>query len=405
MALFVPTTEDFRTAVEDRKSLRYVKVLIDIDDDDVLEDVTSKLYGNYVQGGGNGQGEFGVSTKRYSVKLRNSDQAYADGDFAGAICAIEAQMGSTEYIRIFTGIISVEGCQRSKKTKSDDVVTIRMHDASTSRGMRTKPRPITYIGYKICDTVTPADSLFHQLAYLLGLSESDLVTATINQTKDYLPLDGKVTAWQELQNLCAQYIGHMCFRYDGKLLLISRHQTGWTDPVSEWTFDADNIHSWNGKSSPIACNKVKTTFNKYENLGAGTIYKNTDDWDSTNKRNAITVAAAAYWPGPNSQDVARLMYKDPETGESFPIGISVTTPSIGAVGSGSDIECEHGVLTLISFNGSTADTHQNPGSSEIILRNNTGSTIIIRKFQIRGTPLRVQKKVCSHVKYIQLELQ
>jgi len=392
MALFVPTTENFRTAVEDRKSLRYIKVLIDIDDDDVLEDVTSKLDSNYVQGGGSGQGELGVSTKQYSVKLRNSDQTYADGDFAGAICAIEAQVGSTEYVRIFTGIVSDEGCQRSKKTKSDDVVTIRMHDSSKSRGMRVKPRPTTYIGYKICDTVTPAASLFHQLAYLLGLSESDLVTVTIDQTKDYLPLDGKVTAWQELQNLCAQYIGHMCFRYDGKLLFVSRHQTGWTDPTSEWTFDDSNIHSWNGRNSSVVCNKVKTVFEKYENLGARTIYKNTDDWDSTNERNAITIAAGDYWPGPNSQDLARLMYKDPASGESFPIGISIQPPSIGAVGSGSDIECEGGLLTLISFNGSTGDTHQNPGSSEIILRNNTGSTITIRKFIIRGTPLRIQKK-------------
>ena len=90
---------------------------------------------------------------------------------------------------------------------------------------------------------------------------------------------------------------------------------------------------------------------------------------------------------------AKLNYKDPDSGEGFPIGISIQTPTIGAVGSGSDIECDGGTLTLISFNGSTSDTQQNPGSSEIILKNNTGSTITIRKFEVRGTPLRIQKKI------------
>jgi len=393
MAFFIPCTTAFENAVKDPTSPRYLKVLIDVDDDDVLEDVTSYLENNQVHGGGSGQGELGVSTKQFTVKLRNAHQDFADGDFAGAKCAIEAKVGTAEYIRIFTGYVSEEGCQRQKRTKTDDVVSIKMHDASKTRGMKAKPDSSIYINYKICDTGTPATSIFHQLAYLLGLADADLETATINHTKDYLPLDGKCTAWQELQDLNAQYIGHMCFRYDGKLRFISRHQTGWSEPTSEWTFDSDNIHEWGGKSSPITCNRVKTEFERYENLGQQVIYKNTDDWDSTNERNAIEIAAGAYWPGPNAQDKAQLNYKDPDSGEGFPIGIDIQMPTIGSVGSVSDIECEGGTLTLVSFNGSTGDTQQNPGSSEIILQNNTGSTITIRKFEIRGTPLRIQKKV------------
>ncbi len=394
MAYFVPCTQDFKDAVADPLSARYLKVLIDIDDDDVLEDVTADLDNNYVQGGGRLQGAIGISTKQYTVRLRNTSQTYAEGDFAGAICAIEAKVGTAEYIRIFTGIVSEEGCSRTKRTKSGDHVTIQMNDASKSKGMRAKCKPVVYTTHKICDTATPANSIFHKLAALMGLAAGDLETATINQTKDYLPLTQKRTAWQELQDLNAQYIGHMCFRYDGKLRFISRHQTGWTDPVSEWTFDTDNIHSpWKGRSSPIKCNRVKTVFENYENLGQRVIYKNTDEWDSVLERNAIAVPAGDYWPGPNAGDKAQLNYKDPVSGEKFPIGISIQTPNIGAVASGSDIECENGLLTLTSFNGSTGATHQNPGNSEIILYNNTGSTIYVRKFEIRGTALRIQKKV------------
>ena len=40
MSFFVPTTEGWNTAVADRTSLRYWKVLIDTDDDDDLDDVS-----------------------------------------------------------------------------------------------------------------------------------------------------------------------------------------------------------------------------------------------------------------------------------------------------------------------------------------------------------------------------
>jgi hypothetical protein len=396
MAYFVPCTQDFKDAVADPLSARYLKILIDIDDDDVLEDVTDDLDNNYVQGGGRMQGAIGISTKQYTVKLRNSTKKYAEGDFAGAICAIEAKVGTAEYIRFFTGIVSEEGCSRTKRTKSGDYISIQMNDASKSKGMRAKCNPVVYTTHKICDTATPASSLFHKLAALMGLAAGDLETASINQTKDYLPLTQKRTAWQELQDLNAQYIGHMCFRYDGKLRFISRHQTGWTDPVSEWTFNADNIHSpWKGSRSRVVCNRVKTVFENYKNLGQRVIYKDTEEWDSVLERNAIAVPAGDYLPGPNSGDKSQLNYKDPVSGERFPIGITIQTPTIGAVASGSDIECEGGLLTLTSFNGSTSATQQNPGSSEIILHNNTGSTIYVRKFEIRGTALRIQKKVTA----------
>jgi hypothetical protein len=393
MAYFVPTTTEFDNAVKDRTSPRYLKILIDTNGDDVLEDLTSYLDNNQVSGGGRLEGDLG-GTKQYSVRLKNSSQVFHEGDFAGAACAIEAKVGvGTSYIRIFTGFVAEEGCQRDKLNLTSDTVTLQFQDASKSRGMNRKTLPITYVNHKICDTVTPSASLFHKLAYQLGLVAADLETATIDHTKGYLPLEGKSTVWQELQDLASQYLGHLYFRYDGKLRLISRHQQGWSEPTSEWTFDDTNIHRWTGKSTGIACNRVRTEFEYYENLGQRVIYKNTDSWDQANERNAIEVAAGAYWPGPNAQDKAQLHYKDPASGESFLVGISIQTPTIGAVGSASDIECSGGLLTLVSFNGSTGDTQQNPGSSEIILRNNTGGTITIRKFEIRGTALRVAKKI------------
>jgi len=167
MAYFVPTTSEFDTAVLDRESARYLKVLIDIDDDDVLEDVTADLDNNFVQGGGRVGGIVGVSSKQYTVKLRNSTQKYAEGDFAGAICALQAKVGDTEYITFFTGIVSEEGCQRNKRHLVGDYVSISMQDPSKSKGMRTRPVPSNYVNFKICDTVTVSTSIFHKLAALL----------------------------------------------------------------------------------------------------------------------------------------------------------------------------------------------------------------------------------------------
>jgi len=404
VSFFVPTTIEFDAATRDRTSVRWLKVFVDTDGDGDLEDITSylDLSKGGVSGGGTTDEDRGIATKSYQVQLRNIDETLVAGAWANRKCAIEAKVGLTEYIRFFTGYIDESGLSRDKRNLSSDFFSFRAYDPSKRLGMRTQTKSAIYLNFKICDTVSPSASLFHALALGLGLSGSvDIETVSVNHTKDYLPVNRGVNLWKELQELNSQYIGHLGFRYDGKLRFVSRHQTGWTPPTSEWTFqgygsDSEyNIHSYSEARESLICNRCKTEFDLYQAVTvSGVIYKNTDNWDSVNQRCQITLAAGAYWPGPNAGDVARLRFKDPTSGEGFPVGASIITPTIGADGASTDIESSGGLATLISFNGSPTDaTRQNADSAEIILKNNNGGSITLHKLTIRGTAYRVQKKL------------
>jgi len=392
LALFVPTTAGWDTAITDREQPRYYKVLIDIDDDDVAEDVTSYLRNNSVTGG-----EMpGYAGAQYTVTLRNSDQTFDEGDFAGAVAEIQAQAGSEGYITIFTGYVSDAGAERKKRGFGDDVVVFHLHDRVKHRGTKRKTDRALWANYKISDTGTPSSSIIHKLAAVMGIDSGDVDIDDITITKDFVKLTGQSTAWAELQKLAQQYLAKpMCFRYDGKLRFISRHSDSFSEPSSEWTFqEGVNIHSWDRKARGVTCTRAKTEFNLYEQVGDANrvIYFNTEGFDQADETISIALEDGDYWPGPNAGDKALLKYGDPVSGEAFPLGTSIQEPTIGAAGSGSDIEASGGLPTLVSFNGSTAATQQNFDSSEIILLNETGGTITIKKLTLRGTAHRISEK-------------
>jgi hypothetical protein len=329
-----------------------------------------------------------------SFSFRNSPKVWSEGDLANCPVKISVQIGAGAFFQVFFGYVSPQGCSREKKHLVDDRISVTAYDPAKYRGLQRRVKATAYLNYKICDTANTGTSLAHALAAAMGLSiPGDLEFYDIAYTKDYLGLDGKTTAWRELQDLALHYGAFLGFRYDGDLRLLMWTAAEWAAATPEYTFDSTNVHEWSAVGGEVTCNVARTEFSQYYALPAGSIvYKNYDQWDEVAQQNAIVVANGEYWPGgADDLALARLNYQFGK--EKFPIATSIITPTVGAVGSGSDIECSGGVVHVQSFNGSTADTSQNLDSSELILHNASGGSVTIRKLEIRGTPLREIKKL------------
>lgn len=402
MSYFVPCSANFQDAVKNKLSDRYWMVLIDIDDDDILEDVTEYLKNNEVSGAGKLEGSFNEAiSNSYKISLRNPDNIFSEGDFSYAKCEVRAKVGTAEYITIFTGFVSEEGCSRTIKTTSGGFVNLSMFDRSKHIAMQRNTVKAVYTNFKISDPTTPGASLFHQLADMLGLAAGDLdLGGVIDYVKPYLSLSGGNKVWSEMQSMAIQYLGRLYFRYDGKLRFRSRHETGWIDPAPEWVFSEEdgNIHNIKAKGGKITSNRVSTELEIHTVLTQRKIYRNVQGYNIVTGKCSISLLPGEYWPGGSREnDVGELKYVEPDTGEEYPIAINIQTPTIGAHGSGSDIECDGGVVTLESFNGvagvNPGKTKQGPGNSEIILHNNTGSVVTITKLDIYGQPIRVDEKI------------
>ena len=77
MSFFIPVSTDFKNAVLDRLSARYWKLLIDIDGDENLEDVTHLILNNSLTGRGQRAGNnFEAVSNKWSVVLKNSIADY-----------------------------------------------------------------------------------------------------------------------------------------------------------------------------------------------------------------------------------------------------------------------------------------------------------------------------------------
>jgi hypothetical protein len=398
--LLVPTDATWTAELAARTALTtgnaYWKV--EVDDGGGFDDLTASLDNNGLSISAAGSVFDEATAAQAKWTFRNSPKVWTEGDLAGAPVRISAKIGAAAYIVVFTGYVSEQGCTRSKESMTDDAVSFTAYDPAKSRGLNRKMPPTAFLSYKVAKASTPTTSLAHALAAAMGLAVGDCDFYDVDETKDYVGVGGDTKPFTELQDLAKHYGALLHFRYDGKLRLALWTAAEWNSPTPEYVFDDANVHSFQAVGGNRFCNKCTTEWKQYQTLPAESIvYKNFDQWDDAFKRNAIVVAAGEYWPGGTDADaVGRLEYGF--DGEKFPVGTDIVTPTIGASGSGSDIEYSGSGLTIVSFNGSTAATRQNVASSELILRNTSGSPITIRKFQVRGTPLReLAVKKVEHV--------
>jgi len=394
---FIPTDAGFNDLVSDLTASRQYRLLIDTDDDgdfsEASENLTSSIDNNQIAG------EARQDYQQWTIKLRNTDGSFSNGQHSGLLAAVEAKLGSTSWIRVFTGYVDEEGIQVEGGEPYDRTASLRLVDLTRMKGIRRKPSPAILSSFAISNPSSPSTSIVHRLASELGLASGDVDADTLSVEKDVIQIGDK-PAWDELKKLKEAFAGELYWRYDGKLRFRSPVSDGYSDPSSEWTFGVTGYN--NIFKSPrlkinrtdIRANKAYVEYDAYQNLAPRVIWKSVESYNAYTKQISIEIAAGEYWPGgASSSAIGRLEFKDPDSGERWEYATPVTTPTIGATGSGSDIECDSPAnLELVSFNGSTSATAQKPGSCEIILRNNGGSSITITKFEIRGTPYRINKR-------------
>jgi hypothetical protein len=402
MSLFVPRSAGFDASSNVLTDERFLRLMVDADDDGTCEsELTTPAAGwmNDCSGGGKLEGANNEAVSNsWQFRLRNAGGTYQEGVYAGCKVTIESKVGAAnEYIVNFTGYISDEGAERTFDSLNGDTVSFTVVDVAKVRAVNRTCDPEYLVNFKILNTASPTTSIFHKLAGYLGLTTSDLDVVTINYTKDFVGFTKTTDVWKEMQDLASAYLGILTFRYDGLLRLISFFQTGYSAPTSEWSFTDDNSWKYSVSVSPVVCNRVKTEFETRETLSSRIVHKNTTAYNETTGKCSIAVPAGEYWPGGAvDTDVGVLGFSDPNSGEEWDTAIDRVTPTIGADGSGSDIESTGGVLTLESFEGTDgtnpAKTTPEYKGAQIILKNATGSTVTITKFTVRAKPVRIEKK-------------
>jgi hypothetical protein len=402
MSLFVPRSAGFDASCNILTDERFLRLMVDADLDGTCEsELTTPAAGwmNDCSGGGKLEGANNEAiSNSWQFKLRNAGGTYQEGVYAGCKVTIESKVGAAnEYIVNFTGYISDAGAERTFDSLNGDMVSFTVVDVTKVRAVNRMCDPEYLVNFKILNTASPTTSIFHRLAGYLGLATSDLDVVTINYTKDFVGFTKTTDVWKEMQDLASAYLGILTFRYDGLLRLVSFFQTGYSVPTSEWSFTDENSWKYSVSVSPVVCNRVKTEFETRETLSSRIVHKNTTAYNETTGKCSIAVLAGEYWPGGAvDTDIGLLGFSDPNSGEEWDTAIDRITPTIGADGSGSDIESTGGVLTLESFEGTdgTDPTKTTPEykGAQIILKNETGSTVTITKFTVRAKPVRIEKK-------------
>lgn len=418
--LTIPTSATFDAELAARTALKEGtvswKVEIDTDVDGSYTDYTAYIDNNQVRVAASGSIFKEAIGSSASFVLRNRPKLFDAGDLAGVPVKISVKIGSSEYIQVFFGYVEPTGAAREKSPRPSDTIAISAVDPSQSRGMaHTADVQTLYTGEYICKTADTGNSLVHLLAAKLGLTPAtdlDVQAGTaLELTKDYVFVDKDASYWRELQDLALAHNCLLGFRYDGKLRLARWTKAEWNAPedADEYAFDSTNVRSFHAVGSDILCNRAKVEYEQWQALDAGRIAKCLEGYNETTKRNAITIAAGEYWPGGTDEyAVARLSYE--RGGERFPIGVSITTPTIAknTTGRKSTVEIQYtgsGTLELESFNGTagtdTSKTSQHADASEIILKNSGASPVTVFHLELNGTPIRVlsettvQHKVAS----------
>ncbi|MGH0052649.1 MAG: hypothetical protein ACQ5SW_04590, partial [Sphaerochaetaceae bacterium] len=238
-------------------------------------------------------------------------------------------------------------------------------------------------------------------------------------TKDIVVL-GEQVVWSELKLLRDAYKASMYFDYLGRLRFHSPLEIGWREPDTEWTFVADPSHPLDVNSSritgkirrtynQISCNRAKSNLNLFEQRSKRVIYRDTTNWNSDLSQCSIIVEPGHTYP---EAGVLSLSYKDPSTGEEYPYAINVQTPTVGQSKT-YDICYSGGRLAIVSFNGSSEETTQQPNASQIILKNTGALSCEILKFEIKGEPFlqlseneveEVDASVSDDVDYVDLSV-
>jgi len=327
--------------------------------------------------------------QKWSVSFKNYG-SYQEGLFGDCPAYVDFSHDGSQWIQMFGGYVSTDGMSRTKGRLTDDYVSMELVDRTKTKGMKRKPPKSVLTGFKVCDPGNPSSSLVHYLGSLMGVDTFD--TSSILEEKDVVVI-GDDTIWRELQSLRDAFAADMYFDNLRRLRFRSPHDFAWTEPVSEWTFIAHPDTLETSLSSrvigkirtvrrDILCNKAESEVEVYEHRTLREVYRNTENWNADASECYILVKEGESWP---TEGVASLKYQDPETSEEYPYAVNVQFPSIGRH-AGTDIYYTGGQLSIISFNGSTSETGQEPGASQISLRNTGPTDEIIRKMVIRGEP-------------------
>ena len=336
--------------------------------------------------------------QKWNMKLKNRSYITV-GYLANEPCVVQVSTNQEFWYTIFTGYVSDSGFYRHRGYISDDYLSVDLVDATQRKGTKRTLSSAVLANYKISDNESPA-SIIHFLATKMGV---ELEVPDIDYIKDIVAV-GELTVWEELKKLQSTFGSDMYFNHLGKLRFIPQYDSEGNpqEREVEWIFQGDPSQKLSKNGSwikgsveevylPVRCNRASCEFTDYEELSLRVIYKNTENYDEVTEECSIELEPGEYWPGPNAVDVARLEYIDPDSGEEYPYAITVEIPTIG-ISDDEDILYEGGSLEILSFNGSTADTKQNPDSSEIILHNAGEATCVIKRLQIRGVPFRATSK-------------
>jgi len=403
MTYSIPISVAMRAALSD-STKRYLKVTITHDGPIVF--YPTKISGNVSE-----------EYQSWNIQLKNYGE-YTEGLFAGDLATVSFSHDGAEWITIMTGYVSPEGMNREQGFVSDDIVSFDLVDRTKGKGTKRKPSSTVFAALKICDPSDTSNSILHRLGSLMGITSFEV--GLIQDVKDIIVL-GEQVVWSELKLLRDAYKASMYFDYLGRLRFHSPLEIGWTDPESEWTFIADPSHELDSSSSrvigkvrrtynQVSCNRATSTLNLFEQRSSRVIYRDTTNWNSDLSQCSIVIQPGATYP---ENGVLSLSYKDPSTGEEYPYATSVQTPSIGQ-SKNYDICYAGGRLSLVSFNGSDSMTTQQPGASQIILKNTGSLSCEIIKFEIRGIPFlqlsenkveEIDSSITDEVDYVDLAVE
>jgi hypothetical protein len=373
------TLPEVTLAALKQREAKFLRIRITYDGDDLI--LTSDTPPS-CDASGDYQKWNNISFKNYG--------SYSEGLFGDCPAYIDFSHDGSQWIQIFGGYVSTDGMSRSKGYITDDYVSMELVDRTKTKGMKRKPPKAVLTGFKVCDPGNPSSSLVHYLGSLMGVDTFD--TSSILDEKDVVVI-GEDTAWRELQSLRDAFAADMYFDHLRRLRFRSPHDFSWTEPASEWTFIAHPDTAETANSSRIIgkirtvrrevlCNKAESEIEVYEHRTLREVYRNTENWNADAEECYILVKEGESWP---KDGVASLKYQDPDTNDEYPYAVNVQFPSIGRH-RGNDIYYTGGQLSIISFNGSTDETEQEPGASQIILRNTGPTDVIIRKLVIKGEP-------------------